>query len=47
MSETMTLIDGRQIPIERYEKILKIANVVKDKINQYVDKKLSKFNKKK
>ncbi len=47
MSESMTLIDGRQIPIERYENILKIANVVKDKINQYVDKKLSKFNKNK
>ncbi len=47
MSETMALIEGRPIPIERYEKILKIANVVKKKINEYVDKKLSKFNKKK
>ena len=47
MSETMALIEGRQIPIERYDKILKIANVVKKKINEYVDKKLSKFNKKK
>ena len=47
MSETMALIEGRQIPIERYDKILNIANVVKKKINEYVDKKLSKFNKKK
>ena len=46
MSETMALIEGRQIPIERYDKI-QIANVVKKKINEYVDKKLSKFNKKK
>lgn len=47
MSETMSLIEGRQVPVERYDKIFKIANHVKNKINDYVDKKLSKFNKNK
>ena len=47
MSETMSLIEGKQVPVERYDKILKIAKLVKNKINDYVDKKLSKFNKNK